>query len=869
MDAIAASGDANMLFVASAGNGNTDADANPSYPAAYELDNIISVAATDHNDDRASFSNWGLTSVDLAAPGVSILSTTPGDTYAEKNGTSMAAPHVSGAAAMAWSVAPAASYTVVRDALFDGVDLIASMDENQGSTTPVATGGRLNAAGMLQQLGMVASPSIPAAGSVYVDPVAPVSFVIQFSYPVDIETLDANGTSTSDLQVNQSWPIEYDWHGDNADQPDPNKVTYTFTSSPVNGQGVQTMHMPAGAVETLEPIPAGPSLREMNATFRYDALLMAVTGTAPEKHDVLTIPLTDATTRTFVVDFNETFDPTTLGPDDLVLSEGSVVGDPVKVDTDTVSYEIGNISEEGTLAVEMRAGALTDMHGNPMKAYSTSFDLDWDEYSYPTPLKAKTPAGSLIYDPVINGYISYAADSDRFTIDVDPDQTITLVVTPDAGLVPNVTLSDSGSEIASGSAATGNQAVIQTARTTSADTATYTIEVRGDGVTTGAYTLQLILNAAVENESHNGISNDGIGNLTQDIDASFISLGDSASRGAVMGTFEDNGCSLPDGGDYEACNVDYDFVDISDNLNATPILVGANNELHTLRKNDLGGFTFDFYNQTYNQVLVGSNGIITFELDRRSGTVQNNRPGNDNLTDLPAVATIAPLWDDLIIDSRIDPNDDSQPNDAAVYWVHDTSAGNNRLIIQYDKVRFTSNSEVGDITFQVILDANTGYVHFNYANLDTSQFGNGGEGASVGIKDTGNQGSNRLLLAFNDGPNNFVGTKVSTKIGTDIATPPTKDYYGFNLLKGERTTLALDLFGGNALLELHNASGQLAVGTNIASNSDTVIDGFIAPDDGTYYAVLTGDTRVGYNLLVTRVTLTSNWRTTRTARGMK
>ena len=117
-------------------------------------------------------------------------------------------------------------------------------------------------------------------------------------------------------------------------------------------------------------------------------------------------------------------------------------------------------------------------------------------------------------------------------------------------------------------------------------------------------------------------------------------------------------------------------------------------------------------------VLIGSNGIITFELDRRSGTVQNNRPSNYNLTDLPAVATIAPLWDDLIIDSRMDPDDTTQVNEAAIYWLYDTSAANNRLIIQWDKVRFTSDSEPGDITFQVILDANTGQVHFNYKNLD-------------------------------------------------------------------------------------------------------------------------------------------------------
>ena len=121
-DAITASGNAGMLFVAAAGNSASNNDATPSYPASYNLPNIIAVAATDQNDALASFSNYGATSVDLAAPGVSILSTYPNNTYSSMSGTSMATPHVSGAAALAWSYAPGATYQQIRDALFDGVD---------------------------------------------------------------------------------------------------------------------------------------------------------------------------------------------------------------------------------------------------------------------------------------------------------------------------------------------------------------------------------------------------------------------------------------------------------------------------------------------------------------------------------------------------------------------------------------------------------------------------------------------------------------------------------------------------------------------------------------------------------------------------
>ena len=155
-DAIEASGDANMLFIAAAGNEGIDTDVYAHYPSSYDSDNIISVAATDHNDGRAYFSSYGTTTVDLGAPGVSILSTVPGSQYASNDGTSMATPHVAGVAALAWSINPNASYAEIRDAIFVDADPVASM----GGIT--VTGGRLNAAGTLENVN-------PHRGSVILD----------------------------------------------------------------------------------------------------------------------------------------------------------------------------------------------------------------------------------------------------------------------------------------------------------------------------------------------------------------------------------------------------------------------------------------------------------------------------------------------------------------------------------------------------------------------------------------------------------------------------------------------------------------------------------------------------------------------------
>jgi subtilisin family serine protease len=140
-DAIAASGDAGILFVAAAGNGRRDTDLAPNYPSCFDLPNIVSVANTNNRDLKVPLSNWGATSVDLGAPGRVILTTLRGGGYAFASGTSLAAPHVAAVASLAWGLQPGATYQQVRDAIFAGVDKIPAM---QGAT-PTVTGGRLNA----------------------------------------------------------------------------------------------------------------------------------------------------------------------------------------------------------------------------------------------------------------------------------------------------------------------------------------------------------------------------------------------------------------------------------------------------------------------------------------------------------------------------------------------------------------------------------------------------------------------------------------------------------------------------------------------------------------------------------------------------
>jgi len=116
------------------------------YPASFPLDNIIAVAATDHNDQLASFSNWGATTVDLAAPGVNIMSTLPNNSYGSYDGTSMATPHVAGVAGLLMAEYPDKSILEIKQMILGSVDFKENL---QGV---VLTGGRLNAYSALSGL---------------------------------------------------------------------------------------------------------------------------------------------------------------------------------------------------------------------------------------------------------------------------------------------------------------------------------------------------------------------------------------------------------------------------------------------------------------------------------------------------------------------------------------------------------------------------------------------------------------------------------------------------------------------------------------------------------------------------------------------
>lgn len=156
-DAISSANQAGILFVAAAGNAGRDNDILPSYPAGYNLPNVISVAAIDANNQLADFSNFGVETVDIGAPGVSILSTLPGNGYGQLSGTSMATPHVTGAIALLSSHMPMLTASQLTTRLYESGVETASLAEK------TVTGRRLNVNRMLRSLVVTVPTPTPLA----------------------------------------------------------------------------------------------------------------------------------------------------------------------------------------------------------------------------------------------------------------------------------------------------------------------------------------------------------------------------------------------------------------------------------------------------------------------------------------------------------------------------------------------------------------------------------------------------------------------------------------------------------------------------------------------------------------------------------
>ena len=263
LDAIRTADARNSLFVAAAGNSFSDNDVAPVYPAGYDVPNVVSVAATDDEDDLAWFSNAGAKSVDLAAPGVDVYSTSPGGGYRFDSGTSMAAPHVAGAAALAKARFPGATDVGLKALLLRSVDPVPWL---QGV---VRTTGRLNV-----------DTAVRCAGKprVWVEEPAPgfeVRAGEELAISVIATTCAEAGGASAHVEVN-GLPVTLTPRGDGVytGSYTPNAAAaLTVVATAEAGGQVDTQRVTGMAVQNQSIVPGGPSVTVTLANPGQNAML--------------------------------------------------------------------------------------------------------------------------------------------------------------------------------------------------------------------------------------------------------------------------------------------------------------------------------------------------------------------------------------------------------------------------------------------------------------------------------------------------------------------------------------------------------------------------------------------------------------------
>ncbi len=663
--------------------------------------------------------------------------------------------------------------------------------------------------------------------------VSPAEITVDFNAPIRLSSLNAFDLTISGVPAVAVTLADAD--------------TAVFTPAYSLPAGTYTLRLAAGCITSVQGIPLGAF---------WSTLVIDRTGPRLTASSVAEDGVAAAGSWTYTARFDEELAAAGLDAADVSLQgQHSGLHAPTSFQyaaaTSTLTLQFEHLPDDAyTLTLISAATGFCDRAGNLLDGEALAFPLpparsgdgtpggdfvlhfaaDLGTVAVPLPLAAQAPAGSLVYQGDVAGAVTPSGNWDSYTLALDAGQTLSVALAAAADVTATIqVLAPDDSSLGTATAAVAGQAVaLQTVPVATAGT--YTLRVGGTTPTSLAasvtYLAQVFLNQALEQEAMGGPTNDTY-DTAQGLAAAFSDLpGAAAQRAAVGGRH-----GLTGTGWYAASVVSYAFEDIGST--GTSVLVGSDDGVVELTDAALRDFQFPFYGTVYANLFVSSNGLITFG----SG---NNAHANTDLAGSPTQPAIAVLWDDLYVGS-------TGPN-SSLRWRVLGSGSSERLIIQWNNVRYYDGSGSDPITFQVVLSEADGSIQLNYRDIsDTTSYRNDGASASVGVKAAGAQGWDRLLLAHDSGPNEFVATGISTRIVYQPAVSP-DDWFAFPLTAGQAATLALT---GEAALGLYDASQTRLASGVAAANVGQAIPNFVAPAAGTYYARVTGS-QVDYRLVITR-----------------
>jgi subtilisin family serine protease len=369
------------ILVCAAGNQGENNDVTPNYPASYTQDNVLSVAAIDSTGKLATFSNYGKTTVDLAAPGGNILSTAAGGGYKFNSGTSMATPHVTGVVALVWGLHPAWTYSQVISQVMTT------------ATRTAATDGKMRA-------GVVDAAA--AVGYAKVTATPPV--IINANEPSGSTTSLATFRVTFDRAMSPSTFTAVDVV---VTGPAGQSIAVSSVTS-VAGYGDRVFDIKLSAAQTAAgtyTLRIGPAVHDTSGASMGAVYQRTFTIAAPANPPVIinAVNLGNSTTsiNTFRVTFDRAMNASTFTPADVVVTgpSGQVVPVASVVEAPSYGGRVFDITLGSTQTVggtyTLRIGpAVNDTAGVPMAAVFQRLFAIASPVSPPVIVNANEPSGS-------------------------------------------------------------------------------------------------------------------------------------------------------------------------------------------------------------------------------------------------------------------------------------------------------------------------------------------------------------------------------------------------------------------------------------------------------------------------------------------